>query len=400
MNELDYNTLESIVSQYRKICIWGFGRSGKSYVFMSLVAAKAENICFCDRNYRIGVDYFSCPLISKDELFREKSVFVFVAVYDLADQKSISDELCKQGIPYRVFDRCSFSTLCESIDESGDNQLKTKYNDILDDEEYIKNLYRLRVQKELNLDDPRTLNEKIQWLKIHDKNPLYPSIADKYEVKKYISNALGSDYSVPTIGIWEQFEDIDFSKLPQYYVLKCTHDNSSVFLSDDRDDSNLLVANDVIERGLHTNFFWICREWPYKSLQHNVIAEPLLRDDNATVNEYKFMCFNGQAYFFWVRSTEHGILTRNFYDMKRNEIAFSFGSAPKHSNIKAIKESFWTSITQKINKLASEFKHVRIDTYIMRDHFYVGEITLYTGSGLDNWHPYYDSVKYGDLIQL
>ena len=130
------------------------------------------------------------------------------------------------------------------------------------DEPYLKIMYRLRMGKKLNLNDPQTFNEKLQWLKLHDRNPLYTTMVDNYEAKKYVASIIGDDYIIPTIGVWDKFDDIDFNTLPNQFVLKCTHDSGGLVICQNKNIFDIDSAKKKINTSLKTNFYWVAREWP------------------------------------------------------------------------------------------------------------------------------------------
>lgn len=165
----------------------------------------------------------------------------------------------------------------------------------ISDEDYLKGVFRLKLGYELNLDYPKTFNEKLQWLKIHDRNPEYTKMVDKYEVKKYVAEKIGNQYIIPTIGVWEHFSDIDFNILPNKFVLKCTHDSGSVVLVHDKKTWEKKTAYKKIEKAMRRNYYYACREWCYNHVHPRIIAEPYLKNDSgAELVDYKLMCFGAK----------------------------------------------------------------------------------------------------------
>mgnify|MGYP000927822232 CR=1 FL=1 len=173
------------------------------------------------------------------------------------------------------------------------------FYDKMDDESFLKMAYKRKFGKELDLKNPVTFNEKLQWLKLHDRKPEYTTMVDKYEAKAYIAQKIGEEYVVPTLGVWEKFDDIDFTKLPNAFVLKCTHDSGGLVICKDKSKLDREKARKKINKSLHSNYFGGGREWPYKNVKPRIIAEPLLKDDATKVGEqecltdYKFFCFGG-----------------------------------------------------------------------------------------------------------
>ena len=195
-----------------------------------------------------------------------------------------------------LFDKIKivFSAL---YDENSRFRIKNKlglYNNVSDDE-YLKKLYKFRMGKELDLNNPKTFNEKLQWLKIHNRNPLYTTMVDKYAVKKYIADKIGEKYLIPTLGVWDNVEEIDFDKLPKQFVLKCTHDSGGIVICKDKSVLDYDKAKKKLKKSLESHFFLKWREWPYKDVKPRIIAEKFMEDDNANeLVDYKVLCFNGE----------------------------------------------------------------------------------------------------------
>lgn len=164
----------------------------------------------------------------------------------------------------------------------------------MNDEAYLSLIYYFRMGYRLNLNNPQTFNEKIMWLKIHDHNAEYTKMVDKYEMKKYVSAIVGKQYVIPMLGVWNTFDDIDFDKLPDAFVLKCTHDSGGVVICKSKKDFNKLTARKKIENCLNHNYFWSSREWPYRDIEPRIIAEKYMTDLNKNeLSDYKLMMFNG-----------------------------------------------------------------------------------------------------------
>lgn len=170
------------------------------------------------------------------------------------------------------------------------------------DKQYLQIMYRLRMGKKLNLDNPVTFNEKIQWLKLYDRKPIYTTMVDKYEAKKYVADIIGEEYIIPTLGIWDKFDDINFDLLPNQFVLKCTHDSGGLVIVKDKSQMDKAAARKKIEKSLKTNFFWVGREWPYKNVKPRIIAEKYMEDSNDDLRDYKYFVFNGIAKALFVAS--------------------------------------------------------------------------------------------------
>ena len=270
----------------------------------------------------------------------------------------------------------------------------------MSDEDFIKKKWKVRMHYELNLDNPQTFNEKLQWLKIHDRNPLYRQLADKYEVKKYIASVVGDEYILPTLGIWDCFEDIEFASLPEQFVLKCTHDSGGLVIVKDKNAFDVKAAKKKINSCLKQNYYYVGREWPYKNITPRIIAENYMTDESGTeLKDYKIFCFNGHAEYVEVdfnRFIEHKL---NPYDFNWNPLNFCDKSKNDYSaNIP--KPERLEDMRRIAEELSRDIDFLRVDFYSIYDQIYVGELTLYPGSGFIEFDPPETDLYYGDKLIL
>ena len=157
----------------------------------------------------------------------------------------------------------------------------------LSDREFVEKSYYLKTGKKLNLDNPTTYNDKINWIKVYYRNPLLTTLVDKYEVKKYVANIIGEEYIIPTLGVWEKFEEIDFDSLPNQFVLKCTHNSGGVVICKDKSTFDIKSAKKIINKSLGRNYYDYDREWPYKNVKPRIIAEKYMVDSSGGLVDYK-----------------------------------------------------------------------------------------------------------------
>ena len=278
---------------------------------------------------------------------------------------------------------------------------KVKYAlKFLPDKLYIQLYYFAEFKKFCNLKNPKTFNEKLQWLKLNDRKPEYTMMVDKYEAKKYVADIIGDEYIIPTLGVWDKFDDIDFDKLPDKFVLKCTHDSEGLVIVKDKSKLNIAAARKKINSCLKHNFYYIGREWPYKNVKPRIIAEPYLVDESGyELKDYKIFCFNGKAEYVEVdfnRAIQHKL---NPYDLDWNPLNFCDKSKNDYSaDIK--KPERLTDMIATAEKLSSNMKFLRVDMYSIYDKFYVGELTLYPGSGFIAFEPEEVDLKLGEKLQL
>lgn len=271
----------------------------------------------------------------------------------------------------------------------------------LPDEAYLKLMYRLKMGRKLNLENPVTFNEKLQWLKLHDRKPIYTNMVDKYEAKKYVADTVGEEYIIPTLGVWEHYDDIDFDSLPDQFVLKCTHDSGGLVVVKDKSKLDHKAAKQKIEKSLKTNFFWVGREWPYKNIKPRIIAEKYLEAFRMNMGtEYKIFCFNGNPTLVLVCKGEgHGTnRTNDYYDMDFNHIPVT-GSNPNATNL-IEKPAQFTDMIRLAKLLSQNIMQLRVDFYVVDNQIFFGETTFYHDSGMCNFNPEYWDEKFGQLLQI
>ena len=272
----------------------------------------------------------------------------------------------------------------------------------LDDETYLKIMYKAAFGKRLDLDNPTSFNEKIQWMKINDRNPDYPIMVDKCEAKKYVANIIGANYIIPTIGVWDKVEDIAFDKLPSKFVLKCTHDSGGVVICSNKSQLDLKKAKRKLENALNSSYYWVGREWPYKNVRPRILAEEYLEDSTGTgIKDYKIFCFNGKPEIILVCSNRFGVggLAEDFFDLEWNHLNMS---RLNHSNSTIIveKPEKLNEMIEKSELLAGNKRFSRIDFYEVGGQIFFGEITLYPASGFDGFVPEEWDYKLGQKIRL
>ena len=273
--------------------------------------------------------------------------------------------------------------------------------DSMPDEEYLKKRFQLLCGYPLNLDDPKTFNEKIQWLKIYNRKSEYTTMVDKYAAKQWVAERIGEEYIIPTLGVWDHFEEIDFESLPDQFVLKCTHDSASVVIVKEKTKMDKLAAKRKLERGLRCQYYRLSREWPYKNVPPRIIAEEYIEDESGkTLVDYKMFCFNGEPKIMMIgKGDPHGAgRTRDFYDLELNLLPFT-NRAPNSkdplSGLPQLKEII--SISEQ---LSADIPYLRVDTYIVNEKIYVGELTFYHNAGFTPFEPEMWDRKLGDLIRL
>lgn len=294
------------------------------------------------------------------------------------------------------------SVMKDSIIKKGLRYLCARhFLNFLPDRMYLKILYWACIGKKLDLDAPQTFNEKLQWLKLYDRKPEYTMMVDKYEVKKYIADIIGEKYIIPTLGVWNSFDEIDFDALPQQFVLKCTHDSGGIVICKDKSELDISAARTKIENSLKKNYYKYGREWPYKNVKPRIIAEKYMdTSDGQQLVDYKIMCFNGKAKCLFIctdRYSDSGLKV-TFFDRDWNKLPFERHYPSDHNHI--IRPKNLELMFVLAEKISKEMKFVRIDFYEVHDRVFFGEITFFPGSGIEEFTPAEWDLKLGSWISL
>lgn len=250
-----------------------------------------------------------------------------------------------------------------------------------------------------DLKHPKTYNEKLQWLKLNDKHEEYTRLVDKYEVKKYVSGILGEDVIIPTLGVWDRFEEIDFEKLPQQFVLKTTHDSGGVVVVKDKKQLDLKAAKKKLEKSLKHNYYYEHREYPYKNVKPRIIAEKFMVDESGTeLKDYKFFCFDGEVKFLFV-ATDRPLDTRfDFFDAQFNHLPFKQGHPLAKKEIK--KPDNFEEMKRIASILSKDIPHVRVDLYNINGLIYFGELTFFHFAANVPFEPAEWDEKIGSWLKL
>lgn len=270
----------------------------------------------------------------------------------------------------------------------------------INDKKYLKMRYKYKTGKKLDLVHPVLFNEKLQWLKLYDRNPLYSQMVDKYEAKKYISETVGDKYVIPTIGIYNSFDEIDFNKLPKRFVMKCTHNSGGVIICEDKTNFNIEEARKKINKLLKRDHYLGGREWPYKNVKPRIIIEELLKNnDKSEVIEYNFFCFNGMPKIVMTCHGDKRVKRYNdFYDMNFKKLNLKCNY--DNSDIVDKKPSNYEEMKQISSKLSKNIPHLRVDLYLCNGKIYVGELTFFHWGGFGKFEPEEWNKKLGDMIDL
>lgn len=267
---------------------------------------------------------------------------------------------------------------------------------------YLSLRYRLVFKKKMNWKHPTTYNEKLQWMKVYDHNPLYHRLVDKYDVREYVSEKIGEEHLIPLFGVWDKFDDINFDELPNEFVMKCTHDSGSVYICRDKAAIDKKKLKKQFADAQRRSQYRAGREWAYKGLKPKIIAEKFMVDDSCIgLKDYKFFCFDGEVKTLFV-ATDRGVegedVKFDFFDTEYNHLPVRHGH--KNANIlPSCPENF-----EQMKKIASELskglRHVRVDLYNINGKIYFGEMTFYHHCGFVPFEPEEWDRTFGDWIKL
>jgi len=275
--------------------------------------------------------------------------------------------------------------------------------DHVSDKTFLKLNYRARMGKKLDLKNPQTFTEKLQWLKLYDRKPIYTTMVDKCGLKEYAAKVIGKEHIIETYGVWDSFDEIDFDSLPNKFVLKTTHDSGGVVLCRDKstmffaskvkEDIGIEGVRNILEGSLKNNYFYSSREWPYKNVKPRIIAERFLEEDSGVeAIDYKVMCFNGEPKLVQLhlgRFTKH---TQDFYDTNWNKLDMEYDM--DMSDVVLDRPEWLDELLELSRKMAEGLPHIRCDWYRIGGVFYIGEMTFFDDSGYGEFKP----EKWNDIL--
>ena len=272
----------------------------------------------------------------------------------------------------------------------------------MSDQKFLDLCFDYYLGKKINWKNPQTYNEKLQWLKIYDRQDSYTKMVDKYEAKEYVKNIIGEEYIIPTIGIYDKFENIDFEKLPQQFVMKCTHDSGGLVICKDKKNLNIKEAKRKINQCLKVNYFNCWKEWPYKNVKPRIIIEKYMtNDDSDGINDYKFFCFNGKVKLLFIatdRVNENEETKFDFYDENFNHLPIKNG----HPNalVPPSKPLNFEKMKELAEILSKDIPHLRVDFYEINGKIYFGELTFSHWAGMVPFEPEEYDLILGNWIDI
>lgn len=279
----------------------------------------------------------------------------------------------------------------------------TKFGKCLADDTYLKLRYRLDMGRKLNLKSPTLFTEKLQWLKAYYHDPLYTKLVDKYEVKKWVADKIGSQYVIPLYGVWNDFNEIDFDKLPNSFILKTTHTSGGFIVCKDKAKFDKEGARKMMELSLHNDYYWRTREWPYKNVQKRIIAEKYMPSlGNIDSEEYKITCCNGKVKVFTVcrgvPHSDYALRHNDNFDRNFNRQKWYAFYTPSDKPVE--KPAKFDEMIELAEKLAEGIPTVRVDFYVIDGQIYFGEMTFFTWAGFIKFTPESQDTVMGKWIDL
>lgn len=268
------------------------------------------------------------------------------------------------------------------------------------DETYLSAVFKAETGYPLDLEHPKTYNEKLQWLKLYDRKPEYIVYADKYKVREYIRGTIGEKYLIPLIGMYKNTKDIPWSRLPARFVLKCNHASGTNIICKDKSKLNIPRTEKILNKWLKKNAYWGAREWCYKDIEPCIVCEEFIEtQDGNTPDDYKFMCFNGIPRLIQVHHDRYGNHTLDYYTpeweragLKRIDANTSAKNIPKPENLEEM-----LSVASILSK---DMYYARIDLYNVDGKVYFGEITMYPTGGFSTFEDYNDDLLLGSYMKL
>ena len=271
------------------------------------------------------------------------------------------------------------------------------------DKLFLKLKFRFVMGQKLDLNNPKTFNEKLQWLKLYNRKPEYTTMVDKYAVKQYVAGKIGEQYIIPTLGVWNKVDDIDWESLPNQFVLKTTHGGGGggVVICKDKATFDKDVAKGKLQKSLDSDIYLNFREWPYKNVPKRIIAEQFMTNNGSALEDYKIHCFNGEPKFILVCIGRYGgePMIDDFYTPDWKLMGVKRPGHP-NSEIPLKKPQLLEQMLDLARTLSKNTPFLRTDFYIINDQIFFGELTFFPASGMSKFEPEEWDVLFGKWINL
>ncbi|MBE6651195.1 MAG: glycosyl transferase [Ruminococcaceae bacterium] len=271
----------------------------------------------------------------------------------------------------------------------------------LSDREYLEKEYKAVMGYPMDFDNPKRFTEKLQWLKVYNRKPIYSDMVDKYKAKEFVAQRIGEEHIIPLLGVWDRFEDIDFDVLPDQFVLKCNHDSAGLVICKDKSKLNKKAAAKKLNRCLKRDYSFLGKEWPYKNVKPKIIAEKYMIDSETNeLRDYKFFCCNGKVKCFRIDFDRFIAHKTNYYDPQGNPMMFGLADYPPDYTRDVKIPKNLDKMIEYAEILSSDTPFLRVDFYEVDNVVYFGELTFYPGSGYSKFTDDKWDFTFGDWITL
>lgn len=271
---------------------------------------------------------------------------------------------------------------------------------LLSDKTFLTLMHRLRMGYWVDWDNPKNFSEKLQWLKLHDRRAEYTVLVDKVKVKDWVAEKIGAEYLIPTLGVWDSPEEVDFASLPSQFVIKCNHSSGDNYIHNDGSLPDCRKIVKILNRGYkrYGNYFYHNGEWAYRSVRKRILAEAFITNDGSNLSDYKFFCFNGEPKIVALHKDRFTNHVRTFYDSDWHKLPFR--SKHPSSVTPDEKPKNFERMMELARRLSAGIPYVRVDLYNVDGKIYFGEMTLYPMGGFMPFEPAEWNRTLGDMIDL
>ncbi|MCH5228540.1 MAG: glycosyl transferase [Muribaculaceae bacterium] len=271
---------------------------------------------------------------------------------------------------------------------------------LLSDRIYIILRYWNRTDNFPNLNNPQSFNEKLQWLKLNNRNPLYTKLVDKNLVKDHVSKIIGNDFIIKTLKVYNNPDEINYEELPDKFVMKCTHDSGGIIICKDKKNIDKNSISRKLNKNLKKNFYLWGREWPYKNVEKKIIVEEFIDNYSEDIKDYKFFCFDGEPKFLKVDYDRFKNHRANYYDLDWNLLTYGEKVCPPDFNHVEEKPDNFDLMIEIVKKLSKGFPFIRVDLYNVKGKIYFGELTFFPASGMGKWIEPEQDLEIGKFLKL
>jgi hypothetical protein len=272
---------------------------------------------------------------------------------------------------------------------------------LVPDRKFLKVLYKIRTGQILDLDNPLSFNEKLQWLKLYDRKSRYTLMVDKYEVRKYVKETIGEECLMPLLGVYDSYDEIDFDSLPNKFVLKASHASGNVFICKDKAEIDHAALRNTTNAWVNRNYYWLNREWPYKNVKPRLVIEEYISDKSGkALKDYKIFCFSGEPRVIQVNSEkEKDIFFINHFNLEWGEIELPRIKSKKNPLTPAKPKNLGRML-EICRLLSKDIPFLRVDLYETEKGIFFGETTFYPMAGFLDFADPEDDYLLGSWMEL